>query len=117
MTQKHHPITGFRFAKQIARRSRITNENRPIRLAEIRLLIGELVASVRPHGQTHAPLTSTVEYHAQPAGKPVSPPQRKVFDVGPIDHSKSTLQIISMADAEARCRRETLMHFGQDPDL
>ena len=110
MTLKHHPITGFRSAKQIARRSRTTNENRPIRLSEIRLLIGELVANARHQGQA-------AEYPAQPAGKPVSPPQRKVFDVGPIDHSKSTLQIISMADAEARCRRETLMHFGQDPDL
>ncbi|WP_322087797.1 hypothetical protein [Burkholderia sp. BCC1999] len=117
MTQKHRPITGFRFAKQIARRSRMTNENRPIRLSEIRLLIGELVASARHHDQAQAALTSAVEYHAQPAGKPTSPPQRKVFDVGPIDHSKSTLQIISMADAEARCRRETLLHFGQDPDL
>ncbi|WP_176048560.1 hypothetical protein [Burkholderia sp. BCC1644] len=117
MTQKHHPITGFRFAKQIARRSRMTNENRPIRLSEIRQLIGELVASTRHHDQAQAALTSAVEYHVQPAGKPASPPQRKVFDVGPIDHSKSTLQIISMADAEARCRRETLLHFGQDPDL
>ncbi|CAB3973140.1 hypothetical protein BCO9919_05619 [Burkholderia cenocepacia] len=117
MTLKHHPITGFRSAKQIARRSRTTNENRPIRLSEIRLLIGELVASARHQGQAPAALTSAAEYPAQPAGKPVSPPQRKVFDVGPIDHSKSTLQIISMADAEARCRRETLMHFGQDPDL
>ncbi|VWB06930.1 hypothetical protein [Burkholderia lata] len=117
MTLKHHPITGFRFAKQIARRSRTTNENRPIRLAEIRLLIGELVASARHHGQAQAALASIVEYNAQPAGKPVIPPQRKVFDLGPIDHSKSTLQIISMVDAEARCRRETLMHFGQDPNL
>lgn len=117
MTQKHHAITGFRFAKQIARRSRVTNENRPIRLEEIRLLIGELVASVHQHGQAQAAPTSAVEYNARPAGKPVLPPQRKVFDVGPIDHSKSTLQIISMADAEARCRRETLMHFGQDLDV
>ena len=86
MTQKRHPITGFRFAKQIARRSRMTNENRPIRLEEIRLLIGEFVASLRQHGQAQAPLTSAVEYNAQPAGKPVLPRQRKVFDVGPIDH-------------------------------
>ncbi|VWC65879.1 hypothetical protein [Burkholderia lata] len=117
MTQKHHPITGFRFAKQIVRHNRTTNENRPIRLSEMRRLIGELVASARHHGQAQAALRSAVGYNARPAGKPVSPPQRKVFDVGPIDHSKSTLQIISIADAEARCRRETLIHFGQDPDL
>ncbi|MFA8327381.1 hypothetical protein ACEPT7_13275 [Burkholderia ubonensis] len=51
-----------------------------------------------------------------PAGKPASPPQRKVFDEGRIDRSKSKLRVISMADGEARCRRQTLMHFGLDPD-
>ncbi|ESS40572.1 hypothetical protein P355_2335 [Burkholderia cenocepacia KC-01] len=37
--------------------------------------------------------------------------------MAPIDRSKSTLSVISIADAEARCRRETLLHFGLDPDL
>ncbi|KVA22739.1 hypothetical protein WI42_06075 [Burkholderia ubonensis] len=91
------------------RRGRAASETRPIRLSEIKQLIGELITSERHHhGQAHAMLA--------PAGKPASPPQRKVFDVGRIDRSKSQLRVISMADAEARCRRETLLHFGLDPD-
>ncbi|KVP85282.1 hypothetical protein WJ96_23955 [Burkholderia ubonensis] len=109
MTKKHRPISGFRIAQPAARRGCAASENRPIRLSEIKQLIGELITSERHHhGQAHAMLA--------PAGKPASPPQRKVFDVGRIDRSRSQLRVISMADAEARCRRETLMHFGLDPD-
>ncbi|KWE99335.1 hypothetical protein [Burkholderia pseudomultivorans] len=113
MTKKHCPIVGFRIAKPVARRNRAMNENRPIRLSEIRQLIGELVGSGRrDDGGMPAALTPA----AGPDTQPVLP-QRKVFDVARIDRSKSTLRVITLAEAEARGRRETLAHFGLDPDL
>ncbi len=93
------------------------NVNLPIRFSQFRQLIDELIARERHHGQAHAVNTAVIAHDTQPVGKPAVPPQRKVFDVGPIDRSKSTLRVISIAEAEARCRRETLLHFGLDPDL
>ncbi|KWC75922.1 hypothetical protein WL57_35085 [Burkholderia cepacia] len=60
--------------------------------------------------------TSAVELAAPPAGVS-APPPRAVFNVGRIDPSKSTLPIISEAEAKAIGGRETFMHFGLDPDL
>ncbi|KVC23529.1 hypothetical protein WL93_29100 [Burkholderia diffusa] len=117
MTEKHRAITGFRIAKPVARRSRTLNGNLPVRLWQLRQLIDKLAAREHHHGQAHVASTSAVEHDARAVGTQVVPPQRKVFDVGPIDRSKSTLRVISMADAQARCRRETLLHFGLDPDL
>lgn len=117
MTQQHRPIAGFRVAKPVTRRSRVMNENRSIRVSEIRQLIRELIAHEHHPDQAQVPRTPAVEHGAQSAGEPALPPQRKVFDIGHVDWSKSTLRTISMADADARCRRETLLHFGMDPDL
>ena len=117
MTQKHRAISGFRIAKPADRRPRTMNGRPPIRFSQFRQLIDELIARERNHDHSHAVLTSAVEHDTQPAGTQAVPSQVKVFDVGRIDRSKSTLRVISMADAEARCRRETLLHFGLDPDL
>ncbi|WP_174904462.1 hypothetical protein [Burkholderia pseudomultivorans] len=89
------------------------NENRPIRLSEIRQLIGELVANGR---RDDGGMPAALMPAAGPDTQPVLP-QRKVFDVARIDRSKSTLRVITLAEAEARGRRETLAHFGLDPDL
>ncbi|EEE02103.1 MULTISPECIES: hypothetical protein [Burkholderia] len=118
MTKKHCPIAGFRIAKPVARRNRAMNENRPIRLSEIRQLIGELVASGRrDDGGMPAALMPAAGHGVSRPDTPPVLPQRKVFDVARIDRSKSTLRVITLAEAKARGRRETLAHFGLDPDL
>ncbi|KVG53654.1 hypothetical protein [Burkholderia territorii] len=117
MTEKHRAITGFRIAKPVARRNRTLNDNTPIRVWQLRQLIDTLTARERHHSRARAQSTLAVAHGARAVGAQAAPPQRKVFDVGPIDRSKSTLRVISMADAQARCRRETLLHFGLDPDL
>ena len=116
MTQKHRSIAGFRITKPTARRRRAPNANRPIRFSQFKPLIAGLVTHERRDGHTHASNTATVARDTLPVLHSPAPPQRKVFDVGSIDRSKSTLSVISVADAETRCRRETLLHFGLEPD-
>ncbi|WP_164728206.1 hypothetical protein [Burkholderia cenocepacia] len=117
MTQKHRPIAGFRIKKPSAGRGRAPNANRPIRFSQFKQLIDELITQERRDAHTPASNTATVAPDTRLPRHSAAPPQRKVFDVAPIDRSKSTLSVISIADAEARCRRETLLHFGLDPDL
>ncbi|MBR8092496.1 hypothetical protein LGN09_06265 [Burkholderia cenocepacia] len=117
MTQKHRPIAGFRIKKPSAGRGRAPNANRPIRFSQFKQLIDELITQERRDAHTPASNTATVAPDTRLLRHSAAPPQRKVFDVAPIDRSKSTLSVISIADAEARCRRETLLHFGLDPDL
>ncbi len=59
---------------------------------------------------------SAIEHDARATVTSTSPPKRAVFNVGRIDPSKCQLPSISDAEAEAMARRETLMHFGLDPD-
>ncbi|WP_175874403.1 hypothetical protein [Burkholderia sp. BCC0397] len=117
MTQKHRPIAGFRITRPTAGRGRAPNANLPIRFSQFKRLIDALITHERRDGHTRASNTATVAPDTLPVLRSPAPSQRKVFDVGPIDRSKSTLSVISIADAEARCRRETLLHFGLDPDL
>ncbi|MGU7785188.1 hypothetical protein [Burkholderia sp. PU8-34] len=117
MTEKHSPIAGFRIARPAARRVRTMSEHRPVLRSEVRQLIEELIVNELRQSLASVMRTSAVGPVERPAGEPASQPQRKVFNVGRIDLSKCKLPIISDADAEAMCRRETLMHFGQDPDL
>ncbi|KUZ75403.1 hypothetical protein WI36_11765 [Burkholderia ubonensis] len=116
MSERHSPITGFRIAQPAAKRGRTTSGHRPIRLSEARQLIEAFVTNELHHSLARVMRKSVDEHNAQPAAKPTPLPQRKVFNVARIDHSKSQLPIISDADAEAIGRRETLMHFGLDPD-
>ncbi|MCA8037595.1 hypothetical protein LGM46_32010 [Burkholderia arboris] len=117
MTRKHRPIAGFRIVKPTAGRGRAPNTHLPIRFPQFKQFIDALITHERHDGHSQASNTATVAPDTRPALHSPAPPQRKVFDVGPIDRSKSTLSVISIADAEARCRRETLLHFGLDPDL
>ncbi|MBN3786722.1 hypothetical protein [Burkholderia sp. Ac-20353] len=116
MSAKHTPITGFRIAHPTARRGRSTSEHRPVRLSEARQLIDAFVTDALHRSLTRVMRKSGVEHGARPSGEPVPPPRKAVFNVGRIDLSKCKLPIISEAEAEAMARRETLMHFGQDPD-
>ncbi|RQS71556.1 hypothetical protein DID96_12545 [Burkholderia sp. Bp8963] len=116
MSTKHTPITGFRIARPTARRGRSTSEYRLIRLSEARQHIDAFVTNALHRSLTRVMRESAVEHDARPSGKPAPPPQKAVFNVGRIDLSKCQLPIISAAEAEAMARRETLMHFGQDPD-
>ncbi|MGU7771963.1 hypothetical protein ACV229_17560 [Burkholderia sp. MR1-5-21] len=117
MTEKHSPIAGFRIARPAARRGRTMSEHRPVLRSEVRQLIEELVANELRQSLASVMRTSAVEPVARPASEPAPQPPRKVFNVGRIDPAKCKLPIFSDAEAEAMARRETLMHFGQNPDL
>ncbi|WP_155257302.1 MULTISPECIES: hypothetical protein [Burkholderia] len=116
MTIRHGSISGFRMARTAVKRDRSTNEHRAIRLAEARKLIDTFVANALHRGLARIMRDSATEYGVRPSTEPTSRPQRKVFNVGRIDHAKSQLPIISKEEARAIGRRETLLHFGQDPD-
>ena len=113
MTGKHSRIAGFQIAQPSAARSRTTNGNRVVRRAEMRRLLEEFLARELRRSLAH---TSAAVLAAPPAGAS-APPRRAVSNVGRIDPSKSTLPIISEAEAKAIGGRETFMHFGLDPDL
>jgi hypothetical protein len=112
MNAKHTPIAGFR----ITRRGRPTSEHRPVRLSEARRLLDAVVMRELNHSLARVMRKSAIEYDARAASASASPQKRAVFNVGRIDPAKCQLPFISDAEAEAMARRETLMHFGLDPD-
>ncbi|WP_105133413.1 hypothetical protein [Burkholderia sp. BE12] len=116
MSTKHAPIAGFRITRRAAKRGHSTSEHRRVRLSEARQLIDAFVARELHRSVARVMRKSAVELGAWAATAAASPPQRAVFNVGRIDLSKCQLPIISSAEAEAMARRETLMHFGLDPD-
>ncbi|KVL40291.1 hypothetical protein [Burkholderia sp. MSMB1835] len=116
MTVKHGSIIGFRMTRAAVKRGRSTSEHRAIRRAEARQFIDTSVANALQHGLARIMRDFAAGYGARPANGPASRSQRKVFDVGRMDHAKSQLPIISEEEARAVGRRETLLHFGLDPD-
>ncbi|WP_423382233.1 MULTISPECIES: hypothetical protein [unclassified Burkholderia] len=119
MTAKHTPITGFRITRPAATRGRPMSEHRPVRLSEARRLLDTFVTRELHHSLARVMRKSAVEHDARAAAAAAaaaSPPQRAVFNVGRIDPLKCQLPIFTDAEAEAMARRETLMHFGLDPD-
>ncbi|KWE99334.1 hypothetical protein NUV25_32695 [Burkholderia pseudomultivorans] len=116
MTEKHTPITGFRITRPVTKRGRPTNENRPIRLSEVRRLLDALVTRELHHSLARLMHSSAIGHDARAATASAVPRRRAVFNVGRIDLSKCQLPIFSDAEAEAMARRETLAHFGLDPD-
>lgn len=116
MTAKHAPIAGFRMTRATSKRGRPISKHRPVRLAEARQLLDAFVTRELHHSLARAMRRSALEHDARAAATRAFPPRRAVFNVGRIDPSKSQLPIFTDAEAEAMARRETLMHFGLDPD-
>ncbi|KAG8150005.1 hypothetical protein [Burkholderia catarinensis] len=116
MNAKHTPIAGFRIARPTARRGRPMSKHRPVRLSEARQLLDAFVTRELHHSLARVMRKSALEHDAWAAAVRTSPPRRAVFNVGRIDLSKCQLPIITDAEAEAMARRETLTHFGLDPD-
>ncbi|MDN7491481.1 hypothetical protein CFB40_18925 [Burkholderia sp. AU31652] len=116
MNAKHTPIAGFRITRPTAKRGR-PSSRRPLALsAEARRLLDALVTTELHHSLARVMRKSAVGHDTRTANMPVSPPRRAVFNVGRIDLSKCQLPVESIADIEFWGRRETLMHFGHDPD-
>ncbi len=88
-----------------------------MRRSEVTQLLEECVAHALRRGLERIAHRFVVAPAQTPVGKPAPVPPRKVFNVGRIDPSKSTLPIISEEEAKAIGGRETLIHFGLDPDL
>ncbi|MCA8223430.1 MULTISPECIES: hypothetical protein [Burkholderia] len=115
MTERHMPITRFRIARP-AKRGRPMNQHRPVRLSEARRLLDALVTRELHHSLARVMRNSAIEHNVRAATAPAVPQRRAVFNVGRIDLSKCQLPIFSDAEAEAMARRQTLAHFGLDPD-
>ncbi|AKM02479.1 MULTISPECIES: hypothetical protein [Burkholderia cepacia complex] len=116
MTAKHAPIAGFRMTRATSKRGRPMSKHRPVRLSEARQLLDAFVARELHHCLARVMRRSALEHDAQAAAALAIRPRRAVFKVERIDPSKCQLPNISSAEAEAMARRETLMHFGLDPD-
>ncbi|WP_321802861.1 hypothetical protein [Burkholderia sp. BCC1993] len=116
MNAKHTPIAGFRIARNTVKRGRPANRHRLALVSEARQLLDALVANELHQSLARVMRKSAVGHDARPAHMPTSPPRRTVFNVGRIDLSKCQLPVVSIAEIEASGRRETLMHFGHDPD-
>ncbi|KVQ61898.1 hypothetical protein WT83_18465 [Burkholderia territorii] len=91
-------------------------EHRPVRLSEARRLLDAIVSRELRHRVVRIMRTSAIEQGEQVVAASASRPKPVVFNVGRIDLAKCRLPLISDAEAEAMARRETLSHFGQDPD-
>ncbi|KUZ16623.1 hypothetical protein [Burkholderia diffusa] len=116
MNVKHTSIAGFRITQHPVKRRRPMAEHRPVRLSEARLLLDAIVTRKLHHSLVRIMRTSAIEHREQAAAASASRPKPVVFNVGRIDLAKCQLPLISDAEAEAMARRETLVHFGQDPD-
>ncbi|WP_321859833.1 hypothetical protein [Burkholderia cenocepacia] len=116
MTLKHIAIAGFRMTRSTSKRGRRMSKHRPVRLSEARQLLDAFITRELHHCLARAMRRTALEHDAQAAATRVSPPRRATFNVGRIDPSKCRLPIISSAEAEAMARRDTLMHFGLDPE-
>ena len=117
MNAKHTRIAGFRITRPPAKRRHPMAEHRPLRLSEARRLLDAFITRELHHSLARVMRQSAIAHHARAATVSAPRPKPVVFNVGRIDLSKCQLPIISDAEAEAMARRETLMHFGQDPDL
>ncbi|MCA7995103.1 hypothetical protein LGM63_31085 [Burkholderia cepacia] len=116
MNAKHTPIAGFRIARATAKRGRPANRHRVALVSEARQLLDTLVANELHRSLARVMRQSAIGHDTRPADMPAPPPRRAVFNVGRIDLSKCQLPVESIAEIEASGRRETLMHFGHDPD-
>ncbi|VWD21929.1 hypothetical protein BLA18112_05421 [Burkholderia lata] len=116
MNAKHTPIAGFRITRPKAKRCRPSSRHRLALNSEARHLLDALVANELHHSLARVMRKSVVGHDTRPVDMPASPPRRAVFNVGRIDLSKCQLPVESIADIEFWGRRETLMHFGHDPD-
>ncbi|MDR0241474.1 MAG: hypothetical protein LBJ65_07720 [Burkholderia sp.] len=116
MTSKHIAIAGFRMTRSTSKRGRPISKHRPVRLSEARQLLDAFVTRELHHCMARAMRRSALEHDAQAAATRISPRRRAIFNVGRIDPSKSQLPILSDAEAESLARRETLLHFGLDPE-
>ncbi|AXK61464.1 MULTISPECIES: hypothetical protein [Burkholderia] len=114
MNAKHTPIAGFRIMRPMSKRRRPMNGHRPVRLSENLRCLDAIITRELHHSLARIMRKSALEHDARAAAIPR--PLRAPFNVGRIDLSKCQLPIITDAEAEAMARRETLMHFGQDPD-
>ncbi|MCA8298654.1 hypothetical protein LGN19_33200 [Burkholderia sp. AU30198] len=117
MNAKHTPIAGFRITRPAAKRDRPVTRHRLALSSEARQLLDALVATELHHSLARVMRKSAVGHDTRTANMPVSPPRRAVFNVGRIDLSKCQMPVETIADIEFWGRRETLMHFGHDPDL
>ncbi|WP_321820969.1 MULTISPECIES: hypothetical protein [unclassified Burkholderia] len=116
MNAKHTPIAGFRVARAMAKRGRPANRHRLALVSEARQFLDTLVANELHRSLARVMRKSAVGHDTWSADMQASPPRRVVFNVGRIDLSKCQLPVESIAEIEASGRRETLMHFGHDPD-
>ncbi|MBN3775963.1 hypothetical protein G3O06_00090 [Burkholderia sp. Ac-20345] len=116
MNAKHTPIAGFRVTRPTAKRGRPASRHRLALSSEARQLLDALVANELHHSLARVMCKSAVGHDTRPDDMPVSPPRRAVFNVGRIDLSKCQMPVETIADIEFWGRRETLMHFGHDPD-
>jgi len=116
MNAKHTPIAGFRITRPAAKRGRPSNRQRLALSSEARQLLDALVATELHHSLARVMRKAAVGHDTRTANMPASPPRRTVFNVGRIDLSKCQMPVETIADIEFWGRRETLMHFGHDPD-
>ncbi|KAB0660493.1 hypothetical protein [Burkholderia territorii] len=116
MNAKRSSIAGFRVTRHPGKHRRPMAEHRPVRLSEARRLLDAIVSRELRHRVVRIMRTSAIEQGEQVVAASASRPKPVVFNVGRIDLAKCRLPLISDAEAEAMARRETLSHFGQDPD-